>query len=141
MPDTTPRSRWTPEDDAQLTQMRQQGMDDEAIGLMLGRVTNAVTDRIREIEIPGEGVRIARALPDHNRTATAVEEARVALARAEATHRAAIDPVLAAIREAILKAGYLDGPDGDNGDGVWPGAAWLVLDHLRRQGIELRRVG
>ena len=137
-------SPWTPERLAQARAMQVEGLTPSQIAVRLGSTAVSVGRALRSPETtedsPGEGVRVGRTVPDHNRTAAAVEEARAALARAEARHREAIDPVLAAVREAIIKAGFVDGPDGDDGDGVWPSPEWLVLDHLRRHGLEIRRV-
>ncbi|WP_237481328.1 hypothetical protein [Lichenibacterium dinghuense] len=137
-------SPWTPERVAEARAMRAEGLTPSQIAVRLGSNAVSVGRALRSPETtedsPGEGVRVGRMVPDHNRTAAAVEEARAALARAEARHREAIDPILATVREAIVRAGFVDGPDGDDGDGVWPSPEWLVLDHLRRQGLELRRV-
>jgi hypothetical protein len=73
-------------------------------------------------------------VPDLDRTTREVEQARAALARAEARHREALDGVLDPLREALRAVGLVR-----SSDGVGDPAA-LLVERLRGRGVEFRRV-
>ena len=133
-------SQWTPERVAEARAMRADGLTPSQIAIRLGTDAPTVGRALRSPETtedsPGEGVRVGRTVPDHTRTALALEDARAALARAEARHREALEAILAPVREAMHETGLVGLPTGDDEDD----AACRLVDHLRLRGLELRRV-
>ena len=135
-------SKWTVERLAQARAMRAEGLTVSQIAARLGSSNATVGRALRSPETagdsPGEGVRIARTVPDLQRAEAEVEQARAVLARAQARHSEALEPILVAMREAVRKAGLMHDPAKGEGDGVENEPAWRVVHHLRRHGIELR---
>ena len=135
-------SKWTPERVAQACALRTEGMTVSQIAVRLGSSNATVGRALRSPEMtedsPGEGVRVGRTVPDLGRAEAEVEQARAVLARAEARHSEALEPILTAVREAVRKAGLVHDPADGEGDGVEDEPAWRVVNHLRRHGIDLR---
>lgn len=133
-------SQWTPERVAEARAMRTEGLTPNQIAHRLGTDAATVGRALRSPETtedsPGEGVRVGRTVPDHTRTALALADARAALTRAQARHREAMEAILGPMREAMLEAGLVGLPTGDDEDDP----ACRLVDHLRRRGVELRRV-
>ena len=136
IPSRKRRSQWTPERVAQARVMRADGMTVSQIAVRLGTDAATVGRALRSPETsedsPGEGVRVARTVPDLQRAEAEVEQARAVLARAEARHREALEPLRIAVGKAVRMAG-LSGPSQSEGDPVQ-----LLIASLRGQGIELR---
>lgn len=134
------RSPWTPERVAEARAMRDEGLTRYQIARRLGADASSVGRALRSPETtedsPGEGVRVGRTVPDHTRTALALAEARAALARAQARHREAMEAILGPVREAMHETGLIDLPTDDAEED----AAYRLVDHLRRRGVEMRRV-
>ena len=132
-------SQWTPERVAEARALRAEGLTTHQIARRFGADAATVGRALRSPEdSPGEGVRVGRTFPDLGRAESDVEQARAALARAEARHREAMEPILVAMRDAIHRAGLVPGPEEDDSDDGWPEPARVVVDLLRRHGIDLR---
>lgn len=146
-------ARYTPEEDARIAELRSQGYTDGQIAVTLGRPTGSIQSRVHTLRhtlrMRGEGPVIQTRRrpspltpgrrddePDHTRTALALEEARAALARAQARHREAMEAILGPVREAMHETGLIDLPTDDAEED----AAYRLVDHLRRRGVEMRRV-
>ena len=78
------------------------------------------------------------AAPDLSQSALEVERLTADLARAQDRYRQAMEVILDPVREAILRTGLLHVPAEGIGDRPEDEAAWVLIDHLRRQGIDLR---
>lgn len=132
----------TPDMAARARAMRADGLTLHQISRRLGVYPAAVSRALKSAETtedsPGEGVRVGRTVPDLGRAESDVEQAKAALARAEARHREAMEPLLVAMRAAIHRAGLVPGPEDDDSDDDWPEPARIVVDLLRSSGIELR---
>ena len=135
-------TQWTPGRVAEARALRAEGMTMHQIARCMGTDSATVSRALRSSESvedsPGEGVRVARTVPDLGRAESDVENARAALARAEARHREAMEPLLVAMRDAIQRAGLVPGPEEDDTDDGWPEPARIVVDLLRGHGIDLR---
>ena len=142
VPSRKRRSPWTVERLAQARALRTEGMTVSQIAVRLGSSNATIGRALRSPETiedsPGEGVRVARTVPDLAWAESDLEQARAVLARAEARHHEALEPILKAVREAVRKAGLMHDPADGDGDGVEDEPAWRVVDHLRRHGIDLR---
>jgi hypothetical protein len=130
------REQWTPERVGQARALRSQGLTMSQVAIRLRSDAATVGRALRRCpetteSSPSEGVRVARTMPSLQRAETEVAQARAALARAEARHREAMEPILTAVGRAVRMA-RLSAPESE-GD-----PAQLLLASLRSQGIELR---
>lgn len=136
-------SPWTPERVAQVRALRAEGLTPSQIATRVGSslvsVGRVLRSPLTTEDSPGEGVRVRRTVPDLDRAAREVEQARAALARAEARHREAMEVLAEPVRAAIKAVGLVQNPEAA-GDGEEDEPAWALLAQLRRRGIELRRV-
>ena len=134
-------SRWTPERVAEARSLRAEGMTAHQIDRRLGTGAATVSRALRSPETiednPGEGVRVGRTVPNLGRAEAEVDAARAVLARAQARHREALEPILKAVREAVRLAGFVQDPNSED-DHDEDGPEWLVVTYLRNHGIDLR---
>ena len=131
--DSTIRSRkrpapLTPAQVDEVRELHAQGLTTHQIAARLGTYATAVGRVVRPGRRDDE--------PDHTRTALALEAARAALARAQARHREAMETILGPVREAMHETGLIDLPTDDAEED----AAYRLVDHLRRRGVEMRRM-
>ena len=133
------KSSWTPERIAEAQKLLGEGLTQSRVARRLSTSPRYLNQMLRTVasgvvvdELPDQGIRVSRIVPNLRRIAVEVEQARAVLRRAESRYQDAMQPILTVVRQALTTSGLEYGLMHDHDHDSDP--ATDLCEALRRQG-------